>query len=683
MNKSMFTKLFALVLMVCVVFSLAIVVSSAEATPQLVATFELGADKATTKHGDGSEVTSYTEEDGDYTLEITNGVKMYTGANDATGKSCIKFGTGTSSVIGSMKFTVPDDVVTVKIYVAKYKAKNTKVTVNGTTTTLTKSSDNGAYDVITVDTSTTKTVSFTTVASSQRAMLNTIEFYAKANEDCDHINQTTTTNEATCTTAGSTIVTCDDCNSTLSSTPIPATGHVNTTVTETIDATCTENGSITKTCACSAKLKEVVPAFGHNYDNKVCTVCGEKSPANVVLTVNSLGVPNNSYSNGVCAVDGTAFQYVEIGNYNNGIQVRVSTNASTIWNTSAFGAGIKKIVLVYNSEKDTYDNTDCDIFTFGNEMGEVAYTTKLSTTTTSKTYEIIPDKDTYTFFKYQHDFDKSGYWDSMTIVLEDEEPEAPKFNDASVILGKDLGMIYNVTSPAGEPTMTVEFADKTVDLVAEKLENGTYNFTFKGIGPHQMAENIKATLKVNGEVVAEFDDYSVEKNLKNIKNNDANLTDLVNATLVYGAQAEAYKGIEKGVDLTGIEVNNAAIADDANALECKNGADCAFTAAGVNFDSANRIYVKFKVTGNFNFYVNGTVVELEKSEDGSYKFYTDALTAKQFDDKFTFVIETEDSMATLVYSVNSYAYAMQNDVEMANLVKALYAYGAAAEKYTA
>ena len=76
-----------------------------------------------------------------------------------------------------------------------------------------------------------------------------------------------------------------------------------------------------------------------------------------------------------------------------------------------------------------------------------------------------------------------------------------------------------------------------------------------------------------------------------------------------------------------------------------------------------------------------SICEAEKTEDGYYKFYTEALTATQFDDTYTFVIEVNGVTATLVYSVNTYAYAMQNDAEMAELAKALYAYGVAAENY--
>ena len=142
--------------------------------PTVVATFEFG-ENGSASHNDGSSKTSYSETNNGYTLNLTGGTNMYTGARDATGNSAIKL--GSSSKTGGFSFTVPDDVTSVVIYIAKYKTNTTKITVNGTDYTLTNSSNDGAYDVITVDTTTEKTVTLTTVSGGVRAMVNTIEFY--------------------------------------------------------------------------------------------------------------------------------------------------------------------------------------------------------------------------------------------------------------------------------------------------------------------------------------------------------------------------------------------------------------------------------------------------------------------------------------------------------------------------
>lgn len=142
--------------------------------------FELGEDGEAAHKDTSASKTDYTETVGDYTLSLTGGDKMYLDCNDAKGNGGIKL--GTSSVAGKFQFTVPDEVVKVVIYVGKYKANTTKVTVNGNTYTISGASNDGKYDAITVDTTSTKTVSLTTVSGGFRAMVNAIEFFVVKDE---------------------------------------------------------------------------------------------------------------------------------------------------------------------------------------------------------------------------------------------------------------------------------------------------------------------------------------------------------------------------------------------------------------------------------------------------------------------------------------------------------------------
>ena len=158
---------------VLIVGLLPIGMMSASAEAETVV-FEFGDNGAAT-HKDGSDMgasKSYTS--GDYTLALTNASKCFTGAYDATGKSALKM--GTSSTVGSFSMTVPDDVVSVIFKVAKYKAKTTAVNVNGTEYAISTSSDDGAYTDITVDTTATKTISFATVSSKCRCMIDSITY---------------------------------------------------------------------------------------------------------------------------------------------------------------------------------------------------------------------------------------------------------------------------------------------------------------------------------------------------------------------------------------------------------------------------------------------------------------------------------------------------------------------------
>lgn len=135
--------------------------------------FNLGANGSAT-HADGSSKSTYSETVNGYTLNITKGTNIYTGARDAKGNSCIKM--GASSKAGSFEITVPEDVTSVEIEAAKYKSNTTKFIVNGKTNTLTKNSNDGAYDVITVDTASNKTITASTASGGYRCMVNTITY---------------------------------------------------------------------------------------------------------------------------------------------------------------------------------------------------------------------------------------------------------------------------------------------------------------------------------------------------------------------------------------------------------------------------------------------------------------------------------------------------------------------------
>ena len=153
------------------------------AKTETLATFNFGANVDVSaladdkKHNDGKPVAeegkTYTE--GNYSLTIPgNSSKVYEGANDKVGNSCIKM--GTSSVAGEFSFTVGADVNQVVIKIAGYKKNAAKVSVNGVEYTVEKQSEVGEYMEITVDTSETKTVTVKTLAGGLRAMIDSITY---------------------------------------------------------------------------------------------------------------------------------------------------------------------------------------------------------------------------------------------------------------------------------------------------------------------------------------------------------------------------------------------------------------------------------------------------------------------------------------------------------------------------
>ena len=148
--------------------------------PKELHTFNMGAN-GSASHNDGTDAgANKTFTESGYTLALTNMSKVYTGARDGKGNSCLKL--GTSSVVGTFTFTVPENVTSVVIRVAGYKAKTSKISINGgAAQTLTTSSDNGEYQEIVIDTSTNKTVTVATVSGAVRAMVDSITYIGLAN----------------------------------------------------------------------------------------------------------------------------------------------------------------------------------------------------------------------------------------------------------------------------------------------------------------------------------------------------------------------------------------------------------------------------------------------------------------------------------------------------------------------
>lgn len=141
-----------------------------------IATFNFGAN-GEASHNDGTGVgeegITYTE--GSNSLVIAaNPTKIYDGARDAKGNSCIKLGTG--SAAASFSFTVGADVKQVVIKIAGYKANDAKLSINGAEYTVTTHSNDGSYTDIYVDTSETKTVTVETLAGGYRAMIDSIAY---------------------------------------------------------------------------------------------------------------------------------------------------------------------------------------------------------------------------------------------------------------------------------------------------------------------------------------------------------------------------------------------------------------------------------------------------------------------------------------------------------------------------
>ena len=89
------------------------------------------------------------------------------------------------------------------------------------------------------------------------------------------------------------------------------------------------------------------------------------------------------------------------------------------------------------------------------------------------------------------------------------------------------------------------------------------------------------------------------------------------------------------------------------------------------------ISVKINSLDGARLFVDGVEVDLT-----STTYTTDGILPTELDKDFVFELYHGDVlMQTLTYSVNAYAYKMQNNATMSELALALYRYGVSAKAY--
>ena len=155
-------------------------------------------------------------------------------------------------------------------------------------------------------------------------------------------------------------------------------------------------------------------------DSQTSTVTVEEKTVN--LTVSSLGLESQKYADGTVEVEGKGFQFVELGNYGNGIQMRTNSKdpenikKSSLWNTAAFSKGIESIQLNITNGKAGYSNENALIFEFANDVSFAnSSTTMLSTVKDQTAYTVTPEASTYKFVRITINITYSLYFESIVI----------------------------------------------------------------------------------------------------------------------------------------------------------------------------------------------------------------------------------------------------------------------------
>ena len=147
---------------------------------------------------------------------------------------------------------------------------------------------------------------------------------------------------------------------------------------------------------------------------KEATSVGEVD--SIELTIDSLGLQSQKYADGTVEISGNSFQFVELGNYGNGIQMRNKTKASSLWNTVAFTKNIESIEINITDGKAGFSNTDALKFEFAKDAAFTdASTSMLSTVKNTTNYTVTPSAATYTFFRVTINITYSMYFESIIV----------------------------------------------------------------------------------------------------------------------------------------------------------------------------------------------------------------------------------------------------------------------------
>ena len=725
------------------------------ATTEIV--FDLGSN-GSASHSDGSKTaTTYEDAKDGYALKITNATNMYTDARDAQGNGCFKL--GSSKKTGGFSFSVPEDVISVVIAVAKYKANTSKVTVNDTTYTLTKNSNDGAYDAIIIDTTSNKTITLITVSGGLRAMVNTITYVVKApdsgetpgdgeDSSCEHINATyiwddgLLTHKKSCPDCDEVFEsetckpnenhTCETCGhvydsikitySALGETteqsvtkgfPVKLTTPDETPVNAVFVGWTTENKAVADN-TCPEYISIEVP-YTETNENKELFALYKQGGCNLVTDASALKIGDQV----VIAANGQNYALSTTQNNNNRGQAAITKNGTSI----TFGNDVQILTLEAGKTDGTFAfNTGSGYLYAASSSNNYLRTEATLSDNSSWTIEIttsgvatIKAQGEYTRNTLQYNQTSSLFacYSSASqkpVSIYKQEPAIyftelfANIDSASLTIGEDITVNYYVSMSEVFADAKLQYTigeDKTVcETTGEVQSDGRYKFSV-GLPPHYMTNNINATLVFNGRVLDSMTEYSiatyVNNQLEKIKDStedkDAKLRNLLNSILAYGEAAKNYCAENESVGVENTIPEKDEDGNKINVFHLEN-ADLTnkevtsyvvwFTGANLLFDYDNKICVTLSSTENVKLRV--------KINDGKYTdytptstaFLTDGILPTAFDSVYTFELYYDGVlMQTLTYSVNSYAYKMQQNTKIGALCVALYNYGVAAKAYQA
>ncbi|MBQ6431658.1 MAG: InlB B-repeat-containing protein, partial [Oscillospiraceae bacterium] len=285
-----------------------------------------------------------------------------------------------------------------------------------------------------------------------------------------------------------------------------------------------------------------------------------------------------------------------------------------------------------------------------------------------------------------------------------ETPDTLQILSAALVLNGKIDVAYTARIPDGytNPRMVFVGPNGTMTVTGYTRSGENYVFTYTGINPQCMGDNVSATLYATKNDVEESNTqstYSVRQYCVNkLADNtiSANLRTLLSDMLVYGAAAQTYMGyhtnalVNSGSDIINPTCSTFVnLSGNAASFDGAADANIFWLSAGLTLTDSVAMTFRFHAddVSDLTVYVtiNGRTQEFTEftaAGEGVYEVSFTGISAEEFGDTVTAVIERDDEQIgnELSYSVNAYVQSKQADsnAALAALVKALYNFGASA-----
>ena len=294
-----------------------------------------------------------------------------------------------------------------------------------------------------------------------------------------------------------------------------------------------------------------------------------------------------------------------------------------------------------------------------------------------------------------------SYLGRWSFILGAHEAAALDIKSASVTLDEDIDVTYAVEVPAGytNPYMVINGTTISNYTVAD----GKLCFTYTGITPQRMTDNISATLYATKDGATVSDTvatYSVKQycaNLLAAHPNDAALVTLLSDLLTYGAAAQNYTGYKTNdLATSGLTLSPSTFtAISGKSVTFTGTADTDTYWSEATLVLGNTVGIRLYFYTDAQISIEVTINNSTQTYDsgfvscGNGRYYLDipGIEATDFDTTVSAAFYDNGAQVgnTLGYTVNTYICGTQNtsNTLLRALVRALYNYGASAAAYAA